>query len=363
MAGLPISLIVALWPIIHGLVVESSLLSRSSGSSLSVMSRRSRGKGNASLDSNWEHFVGCPKQPASRDRTWLRLVVANNHGSTALESVLMSSPKLATLCSAEVWQCEGRKLLERTFQKNPDLVPMDQVLETFSETWDLNRSVFLDKQTQSFPQLEGEDDVVRNTLPRRMKAHGIEKLRPAYIIMYKPLCLWTLSHLVTKEVFKDPRAVAKFELKRLQQQVQVYEKFASQGRAPLVLNYAHLIWHPDFAKQRLERYLPCLGSLDMDFVPEEVPGTGMKITMGTQSYGNTFEPVSCCGWEAARLDQGFAGKCMRSTQKGTNYSSQALVNGVNVSASLKIPLIDLLDEAEQESLEAAYRILDHLSMV
>ena len=80
-------------------------------------------------------------------KTFQQLVDPPFQGSTALFSVFMSSPSVATLCSAVVWQCEGRLVAEplglRTNGRN--LTDYVQLLSQYGRYWDLGRPVLVDK--------------------------------------------------------------------------------------------------------------------------------------------------------------------------------------------------------------------------
>merc|ERR1719433_40657 len=49
---------------------------------------------------------GCSSSLSGEEKLMLMPIVPKYHGSTVLESVFMSSPSLATLCTAHTWQCE-----------------------------------------------------------------------------------------------------------------------------------------------------------------------------------------------------------------------------------------------------------------
>eukprot|EP00448_Togula_jolla_P019382 CAMPEP_0170590180 /NCGR_PEP_ID=MMETSP0224-20130122/11731_1 /TAXON_ID=285029 /ORGANISM="Togula jolla, Strain CCCM 725" /LENGTH=358 /DNA_ID=CAMNT_0010913957 /DNA_START=210 /DNA_END=1286 /DNA_ORIENTATION=+ len=299
----------------------------------------------------------CEAVPDASSRIILRVVVPNNHGSTAMEATLMSSPRLATLCSSNVWQCEGHKLLEQ--QGHGTVVEeLDTTLwlKTFSKHWDLQKSVLLDKKTKWMSLAIKEDTpLLEATPPRAMRSLGVRSLQTAYVIMYKPICLWPLSHFVVDHIRSKPRLHAQRELDELEEQVQLHKYLRSVGRPVLVVNYADLVWNSDITKKRLENFLPCLGSLDMDYVPKPgvdvFPGNNMKISMGVKTYGQQSDPKECCNYQLPEPESRRRGRCMRDDE------------WPNEGVSFRGGLDQFLDKDRQNRLARATHYLDRHSMV
>mmetsp|Transcript_8326 Transcript_8326/g.18183 ORF Transcript_8326/g.18183 Transcript_8326/m.18183 type:complete len:364 (-) Transcript_8326:84-1175(-) len=299
----------------------------------------------------------CQAEPDSSTRVILRVVVPNNHGSTAMEATLMSSTNLATLCASNVWQCEGHKLLEQlghgTVMEELDT---SLWLKTFSKHWNLEKPVLLDKKTKWMSLAINEDrPLVEATPPQAMQSMGIRSLQTAYVIMYKPICLWSLSHFVVDHIKNKPRVHARRELDELEEQVQLHKYLRSEGRPVVVVNYADLVWNSDFTKKRLESFLPCLGSLDMDYVPklgvDVFPGNNMKVSTGVKTYGQQSDPIDCCNYQLPEPELRMKGRCMRDDE------------WPNEGVSFRGGLDQFLDKERQRRLAKATHYLDRFSQV
>jgi len=332
------------------------LVSAFLGNSLNVDQSWRSGRTHIGLHQGFQNqsTVGCKATPDESSRTILRLIVQNDHGSTALEAVLMSSPRLATLCSSDVWQCEGHKLLDKeghgTAEEERDI---DMVLEAYSKYWNLSQPVFLDKKTKWLSLAKEEDKpLLEAKLPASLQMLGVDNLLTSYVIMYKPMCLWPMSHIIVQEVKADPQRRARAELKGLQDQMELHKYLVSVGRPVLVINYADLLWHPIVTKRRLEAFLPCLGSLDVDFVPklgvDIFPGNNMKISTGVQSYGEMIDP-SEYNYMLGDVENGTRGECL---------VDDTLPNKeVDFTGGLE----QFLDSEEQKMLNDAYLYFDELA--
>eukprot|EP00448_Togula_jolla_P018748 CAMPEP_0170591460 /NCGR_PEP_ID=MMETSP0224-20130122/12417_1 /TAXON_ID=285029 /ORGANISM="Togula jolla, Strain CCCM 725" /LENGTH=358 /DNA_ID=CAMNT_0010915329 /DNA_START=45 /DNA_END=1121 /DNA_ORIENTATION=+ len=299
--------------------------------------------------------AGCELHPDQSIRTLLRVIVPNNHGSTAMQAVLMSSSSVATLCTSNVWQCEGHKLLEQQGHGSAtEELDSDLMLETYSKFWNLERPVLLDKKTKWMSLAIDEDrPLLEATPPRAMRRLGVRSIQPAYLIMYKHICLWPMSHFVTQHVQADPKTHAQRELAEIEEQVELHRYLVSAGRPVLVVNYADLIKHPHFTRKRLEAFLPCAGAFDMDFVPQlgvdVFPGNAIKITTGVQTYGNEANLKQCCNFQLGKPRKGEYGKCLKDDTRPNQQ--------VNFRGGLE----QFLDSDEQSRLELATRYLDELS--
>ena len=204
----------------------------------------------------------------------LQLLVPAFHGSTALEGVLMSSDRVATICSARTHNCEGSWLLE------DGEWPVAAVLDRFSEFWDLSLPVLMVKSAaasessyESLQYTQGsipDGDVLPIPLdvshaapmPPRMVARGIGRLRPAYLMMWRPWCLAPLSSHARGKGAPSSAGWQRFELALNEYQVKTHRVLTSHGESVLVLNYADLLWDVTAARRRIERWAPCAGALD-----------------------------------------------------------------------------------------------------
>ena len=204
----------------------------------------------------------------------LQLLVPAFHGSTALEGVLMSSDRVATICSARTHNCEGSWLLE------DGEWPVAAVLDRFSEFWDLSLPVLMVKSAaaseSSYESLQYTGTQGRRydvlpipldvshaaPMPPRMVARGIGRLRPAYLMMWRPWCLSPLSSHAREKGAPSSAGWQRFELALNEYQAETHRVLTSHGEAVLVLNYADLLWDVTAARQRIERWAPCAGALD-----------------------------------------------------------------------------------------------------
>eukprot|EP00448_Togula_jolla_P017887 CAMPEP_0170585528 /NCGR_PEP_ID=MMETSP0224-20130122/9262_1 /TAXON_ID=285029 /ORGANISM="Togula jolla, Strain CCCM 725" /LENGTH=383 /DNA_ID=CAMNT_0010909019 /DNA_START=33 /DNA_END=1184 /DNA_ORIENTATION=+ len=297
--------------------VHASPLDQGRSLGSSFLQNRLRHRTGLNVSNSLEHkdYAACKAEMDPEVRTFLRIVVQAGHGSTALESILMSSPKIATLCSSEMWQCEGHKLLESMGHGlATDEIDTHFMLSTYSQYWNLDRPVLLDKKTKMLDHLPKQDAaLLKSELPYPMKFTGIKRIDTAYIIMYKPVCLWPMSKDLVMLVRNDAGAHARSETKRLQQLVEVHKYFSDQGRPPMVVNYADMVWNPDYVQRELKKYLPCLGDVDMDFRPklgqDVYEENKMKIDLGVKSYGMTQDPWDCCRYNIGNPGKNKPGKC------------------------------------------------------
>lgn len=224
----------------------------------------------------------CPADLAKRkdERLFLMGVADPFHGTTALQQALMASEQLSTLCNAKTWQCEGSWILcpmqDRLLEHHANCSeewfgPMSGLLTKYGEFWDLERPVLFDKSPRLLKKLS--DVYVKHLaphveqgseLPTPFSSHHVRKLRVAYVIMWRPICLSLLGH--DREVVT---ASSGFEESRKLKKSVDDHLFAVQKRIPaMVVSLAHLLWKPAVTQRRLERFLPCLHGIDLGFVPQ-----------------------------------------------------------------------------------------------
>eukprot|EP00448_Togula_jolla_P035633 CAMPEP_0170621226 /NCGR_PEP_ID=MMETSP0224-20130122/28491_1 /TAXON_ID=285029 /ORGANISM="Togula jolla, Strain CCCM 725" /LENGTH=366 /DNA_ID=CAMNT_0010947477 /DNA_START=65 /DNA_END=1165 /DNA_ORIENTATION=+ len=311
---------------------------------------------NASYLGSKKDYSACQAEQDPSVRTFLRIVVQAGHGSTALESVLMSSPKVATLCKSNFWQCEGHKLLESMGHGlATDEIDTDFMLTTYSNFWDLSRPVLLDKKTKNMDHLAQQDDIlIKNQPPAMMRDHGIQRIETAYVIMYKPLCLWPMSTDLSELVRTNASSYVRSELKKIMQLVDVHKYFTSLGKPPMVVNYADMVWNPDYIQRELRKYLPCVGEVDTDYTPvlgkDVFPGNNMKISTGVKTYGLSSNPWDCCRYKIGIPGKNRPGQCMN--QWGLKHEKEGLSG----------PIEKLLTKEENQQLMDASRYLERLSL-
>lgn len=241
----------------------------------------------------------CSTSAPRGTRVLLVILVPPFHGSSALEGVLLSSPKVASLCSGRTWQCEGQTLLRH--HDKPFYEPRNwtghftEVLSVFSHYWNLSRPVLLDKSPSSWNYARRiYESASRATLPEQMTSHGVERLVVRFILMWRPLCL---------------RAIASFdppyerEVRKLETQAASHRELSAMGVPVLVVNYADLLWRTDRTQRRINSYFPCMQPVDLDYTPR----LGVDIweendwkARGTvRAFGKRHPPQECCRYNLA----------------------------------------------------------------
>jgi len=170
------------------------------------------------------------------------------------------------------------------------------MLGEFGKYWDLNRPVLFEKSPNEMMQV----DVVRENLksvkiPEIMEQQGIKQLKRAYIILWRPICLTSISSHALKDLDQvGPEEIARRERFDMKQMVRNYEYLKARGEPVLVVSLADLMWNPSRNLQRLEQFLPCLGKLDLNFVPkmgeDVVEGNSWKADGSVSSFGASIDP-------------------------------------------------------------------------
>merc|ERR1711924_500634 len=69
-----------------------------------------------------------------------------------------------------------------------------------------------------------------------------------------------------------------------------------EGETVLVINLADLMWRPWRTRERIQNFMPCLGELDVDYVPklgdDLVIGNLWKADGSARAFGETIDPSS-----------------------------------------------------------------------
>ena len=272
----------------------------------------------------WAWSAGCP----ASTRHLLVLNVPGFHGSTALQSVLMSARGVTTLCKADVWQCEADNVLcsnEPTRSlgytcQQPYQVTVPNgtlVLEILSRYWDLSRPVLLAKylpnafiESASPPGAHDGPSLLKLTavpLPHSMTMAGIRRISFRVVQMWWPSCLLRLS----KKLFHHPglkRRYAETNTTAMDSERQIHEKQAHEHRElraagvpVLLISYADLLWQPDRTLARLRAFLPCRAGerISVDAEPimgrDIFPNNSWKVKGSIRSFG-AQHPASSLGY-------------------------------------------------------------------
>mmetsp|Transcript_50990 Transcript_50990/g.110639 ORF Transcript_50990/g.110639 Transcript_50990/m.110639 type:complete len:339 (+) Transcript_50990:39-1055(+) len=259
-----------------------------------------------------KHLIQCDDILASGKRTLLLGLTAPYHGSTSLLQLLMSSQDVSTLCSHGAnWQCEGSRIMQEE-EGWPTLMgdwnDWHEALGHFSEYWDLTRPVLLEKTPNLMWNVEHSYQLLSKVeLPRQMLSAGIKGLELAYIITWRPPCLSALSsHSQENLTSSGAEAWRHDEMTHYRGLVEAHRFLQQQGVPTLVINMGDLLWRQEQTLKRLEQFLPCLRGLDFDFVPELGKdiweGNGWKLASSIKSYGESTDPVDCCGYDTLKAE-------------------------------------------------------------
>ena len=229
---------------------------------------------------------------------------AGYHGSTALESVLMSSKELGTLCRAGVWQCEGDNVLcsgescryewARNRAINEDVRDpgwnYTTALREWSNYWPLDRHVLLEKTPSQWLRIKDTVKGLRAApLPQRFVQLGVRRLTIKVVLMWRPWCLALLSSTARKSQSKNYTRWAIDELVHLNSAFAARHRALTAAGVPcLVISYSDLLFRFDDTARRLKGFLPCLGKLNNSFVPvlgrDIFPGNQWKVRGSVASF-------------------------------------------------------------------------------
>jgi len=255
-------------------------------------------------------FQLCRANPPDGKRILISAVVEAFHGSTALEEVFMSSDKVTTPCSCGTWQCETIWL--KTAQGNVWTWNYTRVLGGLSGCWDLEKKVFFEKfmlgnhcpapqagdaedDCRSRAVLEFDHRVQEAELPDSMVLAGVKDIEVVHVLMWRPLCLaylssYSKSMIDTGHEFK----LTQIEVISFKEMVIAHKSLKKAGAKVMLINLGSLIWEPRRSKARIETLVPCLGEVDMDFVPllgrDIVGGNEFKASGSVKEYGESIDP-------------------------------------------------------------------------
>jgi len=251
-------------------------------------------------DANYEALdvrPACEANVEEHQRVLLMQLARMFSGSTALEGVLMSSKNFATLCSFRDWQCEGSRIMNKTGSTlMVEAWDISDMLKAYSKYWDLNRPVVFDKSPKQMMDVEYvRDGLVHARLPHTMAARGITELKRAYLMLWRPVCMAHLSRHARRSMQQMGKAAyAKAELEYYKTFVQKHKYLVEKGEHILVVSVGELVWRPQRTQKRIEKFLPCMGELDMNYVPklhrDIYNGNDWKAHGSVISFGEHVNP-------------------------------------------------------------------------
>ena len=256
-------------------------------------------------------ITSCPRH----QREIVLTMCAGYHGSTALESILMSSAQLGTLCSADVWQCEGDHVLcncgcdctkytratdcQHGWAANACLKDETKrdpgwnystALHVWSRHWPLHRHVMLEKTPNIWRRVQSMVHGLQTApIPPIMASRGIQRLVPKVLLMWRPWCLAGLSSHARAEQRANYSRWVRKELVFYNGVFVARHRALTEARVPvLCVSYADLLFRSRLTLARIERFLPCLGRLDASFVPvmgrDIFPGNEWKVRGSVAQY-------------------------------------------------------------------------------
>ena len=241
-------------------------------------------------------------------RTVLFELVPAFHGSTAVQTLLMSSGGVADLCRARTWECEGGKLhltqggaLPSEFSEQ-EWAPRSQrlawlnltaKLSLYARFWQLERPLLLVKDAgfllPESPLVDALEWIrLAESVPLRMREAGIRRLSTAYLLVWRPVCLARLSAnsangTLTSSSFR--------ELLLLEKQVEWHRHVSARDGNILVVSFADLLWEPALTSARLSAFLPCSAPFDAEYAPragvDVFPENQWKVRSSISSYGES----------------------------------------------------------------------------
>jgi len=253
------------------------------------------------------------------ERLWLTTNALAFHGSTALEMLMMSGHAVTTICSAGTWQCEDTNLSSWSDPGAYACLPgaggigrlLRAELSIYAHNWNLSRAVLMTKwapwrrngHTLADMMCLGVDgspaplgDLKSLEPPEELVRAGIHRVRMATVMMHRPWCLWGLSKHARRERAHNSTVWAREELQNIEAQVEEHRQHVADGRFVHLLCLADLLWRPWQAALRLQRFVPCAGSLDPHFEPTRgidiFAGNRFKAKGSTASFGASHEPAN-----------------------------------------------------------------------
>lgn len=242
--------------------------------------------------------VACTAVEPADTRILLLTIVQAKHGTAGLEELLMSSEKVSTLCAGESWQCEGSALIHASLLKEKGWLEDSNPLKWFSQYWNDGRQVLHERlfpdQEQYMTAIRNSVSKVNSEMPDALADLGVKTVKPVYAIMWTPLCVRKLSndtHLPDAES----------EVSTLEKLKEQHAALIEKNEPVIVISYADLLWRTDETVARLQKFLPCVGTLDADYVPvlgrDVFPENKFKARGSVRKFGESNDPTSCCGFD------------------------------------------------------------------
>ena len=168
---------------------------------------------------------------------------------------------------------------------------MWDAVATWSHIWDLRRPVLLTKDPDWY-----HDVIARHSaLLRFPGAWPIRKVRPVYALMWRPLCMATMS-----SHFKSSVRGLEKEVRKVEKAVKIMKWAKEAGVHMIVFSYADLLWRPDTVRARFNALLPCIAKYKFreDWTPtlgvDIFPHNKWKANGSIAAFSSQKKPEKAC---------------------------------------------------------------------
>lgn len=192
-----------------------------------------------------------------RQPLYLFILADSFSGSSALHSLLMTSPRVTNLCPANVWMCEGVEILrKKRFLRQRDRwtnLPLNwtAVLQEYEKYWSMgppSANIRVDKSTFT--------NVVK--LPGIMEHFANDKSRVAFISMTRSPCTRNDDEAESRSNHHNQTV----QEKRLKLQRDALASLRLAGFTTLEVKYEDLLMDPCSSSNALLDFLPELETLN-----------------------------------------------------------------------------------------------------
>jgi len=172
-------------------------------------------------------------------------------------------------------------------------------MERWSDLWDMTRPIFFEKTPSQWVRILTMVEGIRAApLPPRMVAAGIRKLDIKAIMMWRPWCMSTgelSSHAEYNIEQCGQRGYLRVEHELNRRLAAKHRELTTRlGVRVLVVSYADLLWQTDSTLERMQDFLPEVGTLDMNYAPVDGvdvwPLNQWKAVGDSKEFGKSHPP-------------------------------------------------------------------------
>jgi len=181
--------------------------------------------------------IGAPK---TSQQELLFIIAAPFTGSTALLSLIATSPQVSNLCSSHAWACEGSDILrsahlmtwETRWQEDKPS-NWSKALQVYMQYWNTSKTILVDKSPPNVIKMQRIDSQLRQT--------GVI---PKFVVLTKNPCSLSEEYLPR---FFDPM-------------IEAVQTLSSEQ--VLRIKYEDMVREPHYVAKALLSFMPSLKSLD-----------------------------------------------------------------------------------------------------